>query len=449
MSAPRSGTARAALAKREFRTVWLGNLGSSMGSWMQTLVVGLFFQDLTGKASWVGIAMFAQMVPMLVFTIPGGVVADRFDRRRLLISLQLAQLVFSGTLGVLTLSTDAPPKLAVIALIFLGGCCNSLNAPAYSAVLPGLVGARDLPGAIALNSAAINGSRIVGPALGGLLYPIVGAGWLYVANAVTFLFVVAALVAVRLPALARPAGTGRSLSVGIRYARADPVLRRILATMTAFSLLCLPFISLWASLVRRHLSFASEGPVGLLYSVFGAGALVGSLAVGSVLAHHDRMRLVRLGLTGFGVTMAAIAAVPVVGVQFPLWFLLGVWYFGTTTSMLTIFQQRLDDTVRGRVMSLWFMSFGGTVSLCGPVFGPLLDATSSSVLLGISAGAAVVLGWWCNLQPLSGEPAPSRPETSRLETSRLETSGPETFRPETRDPSPAAPRGDRRGGAGA
>ncbi len=409
MRAPRPGTARAALAKRDFRVVWLGNLGSSMGSWMQTLVVGLFFQDLTGKASWVGIAMFAQMVPMLAFTIPGGVVADRFDRRRLLIGLQLAQLVFSATLGVLTLSSDTPPKLAVIALIFLGGCCNSLNAPAYSAVLPGLVGSRDLPGAIALNSAAINGSRIVGPALGGLLYPLVGAGWLYVANAVTFLFVVAALSAIRLPAVSRAASPGRNLSVGIRYARADPVLRRILATMTVFSLLCLPFISLWASLVRRHLSFASEGPVGLLYSVFGAGALVGSLAVGSVLANHDRMGLVRLGLAGFGVTMAAIAAFPVVGVQFPLWFALGMWYFGTTTSMLTIFQQRLDDAVRGRVMSLWFMSFGGTVSLCGPVFGPLLDATSTTLVLAVSAGAAVVLSWWCDLRPLSGAAAPSPP----------------------------------------
>jgi MFS family permease len=399
----RPGTARAALANRDFRTVWLGNLGSSMGSWMQTLVIGLFFEELTGQALWVGLAMFAQMVPMLLFTIPGGVVADRFDRRRLLISLQCAQLVFSGTLGVLTLSSSAPPKLAVIALVFLGGCCNSMNAPAYSAVLPALVGSRDLPGAIALNSAAINGSRIVGPALGGALYPLVGPGWLYLANAATFLFVVAALASVRLPEVPRGTTRGRGqLAVGLRYARADAVLRRILSTMTLFSLFSLPFISLWANLVRRHLGFRTETPVGLLYAVFGAGALTGSLAVGSVLAGRDRARLIRLGLTGFGAVMAVIAVGPPLGVQIPLWFLLGACYFGTTTSMLTIFQGRLDDRVRGRVMSLWFMSFGGTVSLGGPVFGPILDATSTTVVLGISAAVALVLGWWCDLAPREG-----------------------------------------------
>ena len=365
---------------------------------MQTFTIGVYIDKLTKQGAWVGIVMFAQMVPMLLFTIPGGVIADRFDRRRLLITLQSVQLVLAAALGLVTMIGDDPSKLAVIALVFGGGVCNSMNAPAYSAVLPALVGREDLPGAISLNSAAINLSRVVGPVLAGLLYPVLGAGWLYELNAITFVFVIIALTRIRFPALpkARAEGLGQ-LAVGFRVARADPVLARILVTMTLFSFFSLPFVSLWSTVVRVHFGLRSATSVGALYAVFGTGALVGSLAVGSVLAGRDRRKVARAGLAGFALMMGLIAATANVIVAVPAWFVLGACYFGTTTALLTLLQSRVEDAVRGRVMALWFMSFGGTVSLCGPVFGPLLDATSGYVVLGISAVAAGLLAWWCNL----------------------------------------------------
>jgi MFS family permease len=373
-------------------------MGSSIGSWMQTFTIGVFMDELTRQGAWVGIAMFAQMVPMLAFTIPGGVVADRFDRRRLLLANQTVQLSLAATLGVVTLVDHTPSKLAVIALIFGGGVCNSLNAPAYSATLPALVGRRDLPGAIALNSAAINLSRVVGPVLAGALYPVLGAGWLYLINAATFVFVIAALWRIRLPPIATARAEGLAqLAVGFRVVRGDPVLGRILLTMTAFSFLSLPIVSLWSTIVRVHLDLRSAATIGALYAVFGTGALVGSLAVGGILSGADKRRLVRVGLAGFGVTMGLIALTASVPIAAPAFFVLGACYFGTTTSLLTVLQSRLDDAVRGRVMSLWFMSFGGTVSLCGPVFGPLLDATNGFVVLGIGAAAALALARWCDL----------------------------------------------------
>ena len=394
----RPGTARSALAHREFRTVWLGQLGSSVGSWMQTFTIGVFMDKLTKQGAWVGIAMFAQMVPMLLFTIPGGVIADRFDRRRLLITLQSIQLVLAAGLGLLTTVNDNPSKLAVISLVFAGGVCNSMNAPAYSAVLPALVGREDMAGAISLNSVAINLSRVVGPVLAGILYPVLGAGWLYQLNAITFVFVIVALLRIRFPVIpkARAEGLGQ-LAVGFRVVKGDAVLTRILLVMTIFSFLSLPFVSLWSTVVRVHLGLRSATSIGALYAVFGTGALLGSLAVGSVLAGYDRRRIARYGLGGFAVMMGFIASTANVIVAIPAFFVLGACYFGTTTALLTLLQQRVEDAVRGRVMALWFMSFGGTVSLCGPVFGPLLDATSGYVVLGISAASAAVLAWWCNL----------------------------------------------------
>jgi MFS family permease len=402
----RPGSARAALAHRAFRVVWLGQLGSSVGSWMQTFVIGIFMDRLTGQGTWVGIAMFAQMVPLLVFTIPGGVIADRFDRRRLLITLQSMQLVLATALGLLAIVDKTPSKLAVIALVFGGGVCNSLNAPAYSATLPALVGREDLAGAISLNSAAINGSRVLGPVLGGLLYPIVGAGWIYLLNALTFVFVIGALLQIRLPAFPRSttAGLGQLL-VGFRAARADRVLSRILVSLALFSLFALPFISLWSTIMRVHLGLRTAGSIGLMYAVFGFGALVGSLAVAShYLAQQPKERLTRVGFAGFSVMMALIAVTAHPAVAFPAFFLLGAFYFGTTTALLTILQSRVDDAIRGRVMSLWFMAFGGTVALCGPIFGPLLDATGPRLVLGIGAATAAGLAWWCDLGSLQPRP---------------------------------------------
>ena len=305
--------------------------------------------------------------------------------------------------GIVQISARTPSAtaMAAITLDHLSGgrLILGLGVSGPQVVEGWYVGRADMAGAISLNSAAINLSRVVGPVLAGVLYPVLGAGWLYIINAVTFLFVIVALVRIRLPALATTKAEGfAQLAVGFRVVRADPVLRRVLLTMTLFSFFCLPFISLWSTVARVHVGLSSARSIGTLYAVFGVGALLGSLAVGSVLTRFDRRLVSQLGLAGFALMIGVIAlAGHNLVLDYPAFFVLGGCYFATTTSLLTVLQSRVADSVRGRVMALWFMSFGGTVSLCGPVFGPLLDHTSGALVLGLGAVCAAVLAWWCNL----------------------------------------------------
>jgi MFS family permease len=399
----RRGTARAALAHREFRLMWFGSFGSNIGTWMQQVVLGSYAYRLTGSSAFAGLLVFAQLGPLLLLSVIGGLVADVLDRRKLLIWVQAEQGIFSLLLGWMVAASANPSKLALFACVLAVGIGNALNAPAWSAVLPALVGHDDLPGAISLNSTQMNGSRVIGPALAGVLYPIVGAAWIFVMNAVTYLFVIVALLMVRLPAVPRAVEQGWArLMMGFRVAREVKVVGRILVTLALFSFFCLPFVGLFAPVAERDLHISSKSlTFGLLYAAFGLGAAIGALSMGTVLADADKKRLVRTGLAAFAVCLFAFGVVPWVGAAFPVVFLLGVVYFGTTTAMMVVLQATLDDQVRGRVMALWFMAFGGTVALAALVFGPVMDATSPEVVLVGGAIVALLLAWWCDLPRLA------------------------------------------------
>ncbi|NBP51401.1 MAG: MFS transporter [Actinobacteria bacterium] len=200
-AAPRRGTAAAALANREFRLVYVGSLLSNVGTWMQNVVLPAFVYTRTDSASLVGLMIVAQLGPLFVLAIPAGAIADRVDRRRWLVSMQMVQLAFSAVIGVLALGD---PSFAAVFAAALGvGIGNALNAPAWSALVPSLVGPEDMPGAISLNSFAINGSRVIGPiVVAGLSALGLGASAFFFINAVTYLFVVVALLNVHVPAVA-------------------------------------------------------------------------------------------------------------------------------------------------------------------------------------------------------------------------------------------------------
>jgi MFS family permease len=182
----------------------------------------------------------------------------------------------------------------------------------------------------------------------------------------------------------------------------NPVVARVLLTLAVFAVLCLPFVSLFPALAESDLGLDADSlRYGLLYAAFGFGACLGALSIGTVFAAAPKMRLVRLGLIGFAVATAIFGVLRVAAPAYPVVFVLGFVYFGTTTSMLTVLQTLLSDDVRGRVMALWFMAFGGGVAISGLMFGPLLDATNGTVVLGIGAVVAAVLAWWCDLTPVA------------------------------------------------
>jgi MFS family permease len=399
------GTARAALAHRTFRMVFFGAFASNIGTWMQNVVLGAFAYTLTRSPTFVGLLTLAQLGPSLLLGMVGGLIADIVDRRKLLIAVSVEQLAFSLALAAVA-RADHPSQAILFLLVLAIGVGQAIFAPAYSAILPGLVGREDLAGAISLNSAQMNGSRVIGPVIGAFALHQFGPAWVFAGNAVTYLFVVAALLVVTLPPpapFAASSGSGlRQLTVGIRVARADRVVGRALVTVFVFSLVSLVFVGQMPTIAAENLGLAPTSVgYGVLYATFGTGALVGALSIGTVLASRSKPRLVRIGLVGFAVSLAVFAVLRSPTPAYPAVGALGFFYFGMITSLSTTLQQRLDDAVRGRVMALWIMGFGGTVGLGQLVAGPIIEHTSITAVMLVGALMAVALAVYADVSDRS------------------------------------------------
>lgn len=401
----RPGSARAALAYRDFRLVWLGLFASNVGTWMQNFTLPAYVEHRTHSAGLVGLLVFMQLGPLLLLSIPAGVIADRLPRRPLLVWMQAAQMVFSVVLAALVATHQPMWTLFAAALVI--GIANALNAPALQASVPMLVHRSDLAGAVSLNSVNMNASRVLGPALAALLALAgFGTAHLFLVNAATYPFLIAALMMVTLPdARGRFDEVGwRRLLTGINIARRRRVLSRSLVTMATFSAVSLTFIGLFPSVARRNFGMEPDGgQYKILYTTWGVGACLGALAVGTVLSQVDRRRLISHGFAAFAVSLAVFAVTSAPNVAYPVAFVLGVAYFLTATSMITVFQENLADTERAVVMPLWFMSFGGTIPLGNLVFGPIVDAIGARPVLLLGAVVALVLAWWCDLRRLPAD----------------------------------------------
>lgn len=398
----RRGTARAALRSATFRRVYVGSLLSNIGTWMQNLILGAFAYDLTGSPAFVSYVTFAQLGPLLLLSLVGGTLADLVDRRRLLIAVATQQLVLSLALARVVAGDDPAPA-AFLGIVFLIGVGQAVHAPTFTSVIPTLVPREDLLGAVSLQSASMNASRVVGPAIGGLLYARLGAPWVFVGNAATYLFIIGALASVDIPPVpARSADEAqglRRLLGGFEAASRDRVIGRCLVTMALFSFFALPFVTQMPTLAEQRLGIDPKSVTfGLLYATFGLGALFGALSIGTVLAGRALATLVRIGLCGFAVSLSALALLEQAGAAFPVALIVGFTYFATVTSLSSVVQTRVDDADRGRVMALWIMAFGGTVPIGAVVAGPIIEATSISAVMLVGAVVAVGLAWFADLR---------------------------------------------------
>ncbi|HVC67852.1 MAG TPA: MFS transporter [Acidimicrobiales bacterium] len=407
------GSARAALSHRSFRSVWLGTFASNIGTWMQNIALGVFAYQLTHSATYVALLGFAQLGPLFLLSIVGGALADVVDRRRLLIACQVEQLVFSLALAWAASRTHPSTGLVFVCVLAVG-IGNALNAPAFTAVLPTLVPRRDLPGAVSLQSVQMNLSRVIGPAVGGLLLPWVAAWGIFVLNAATYGFAIYVVAVAALPrrhsSVAVAAGDSgvRRVLGGLAVARRDPLVRYCLVTIFSISFFCLPFIGLMPVVAARDLHINPAGAVyGGLYALFGLGAALGAISVGTVFVALPRTLLIRLGLLGFGCALAVFGLLGEIWVAYPVVLAVGFAYFVTVTSLSTALQAHIADEIRGRVMALWIMGFGGTVPL-GLLLGGAL-ATATSVRDVVVGGAVVALALgalaWVRAPSVDGVPS--------------------------------------------
>ena len=397
----RPGTARAALQYPVFRRVFMGAFLSNIGSWMQNVVLGALAYELTHSATFVGVLLFAQLGPLLLFSLVGGLLADLFDRRRLLIVVSIVQGLLSLVLAYVA-RVDDPSRIWLVAITFGIGMGQAVFGPTYSALLPVLVGRQDLNGAISLNSAQMNGSRVIGPAIAGVMAAQIGASWVFVVNAASYLIVIRALYTVELPPpVKNPAEEGQGLSrllSGFRAAREDPIVGRSLVIVFTFSLLSLPFIGQLPTLADRNLGIEPTSiQYGFLYTCFGAGAMIGALSIGTVFSDRSMARIVKVGLLAFAGFLAVFSVLRSAAPAYPVIILVGLAYFAIITSLSTVLQERLDDSNRGRVMALWIMGFGGTVPIGNLIAGPLIDATSVTTVVLAGVVVAVALAGWAQL----------------------------------------------------
>jgi MFS family permease len=384
-----TGTAAAALRHRTFRIVFFGAFASNIGSWMQNVVLGAYAYNTTHSSTFVGVIIFAQLGPALVLAPLGGLLADKVDRKKFLIALSVEQLVFSLAVA-LVVRASSPSQVLLVAMVVMVGVGNALYAPTYSAILPGLVGREDMPGAIALNSAQMNASRVIGPIIGSVAYHFVGPAWV---------FMVVTLPA--LPKVARSAGHWRDLWAGVATARADRIVGRCLVTVFVFSLLALAFIGQMPVVAAHNLGINPKSfNYGILYASFGTGALLGAISIGTIFSRTSKPMIVRTCLFGYALALTAFA---LLRQAIPAYFvvaLVGAFYFAFITALNTTLQARLDDAVRGRVMALWIMGFGGTVALGNLLVGPVVGAVGITPVLLFGAGVALVLVWYADVRPL-------------------------------------------------
>jgi MFS family permease len=392
-----TGTARAALRHRDFRVFWSGVFASNIGTWMQNVLLGAYGLALTGSATYVGLLAFAQLGPLLFLSTASGVLADTLDRRRLLVTAQLVQLVLALVLAGLALS-DHPSPVAIFFCVLAIGIANSMAGPGMSAIMPSLVPREDLSGAVALASVQMNLSRVVGPPIAALIYRYFGASPVFAINALTYLCAVFSLLVVHYPRRANSTitetGLARLMS-GFRVAIADRLVRRILFVLFTFSFISLNFISFMSVLAVEHYGIVPKSTgYGVLYACFGLGAACGAVSVGSAFAHRSKAQLVRPGLVAFSVLLAIFGLLRAKGAAFPIAFVLGYFYFVVITSLSTVLQEHVADSVRGRVMALWIMGFGGAVGVGALVWGPFAHR-SIGALLVVGAAWALVLSVLC------------------------------------------------------
>lgn len=388
------------MAEPAFRRIYIASFISNTGRWMQTAALGVLAWEITGSNAYLGAIIFAQLGPLAILSLLGGSLADTADRRLLLLGTQVWQMAWTFVLAATVIDGVISEELLLV-LVFVIGLGQGIFAPVFTSVLPSLAGPRNLTAAIALNSAQVNGARVIGPAIGGLLTSAFGFAEVFALNAATYLFVVAAVWVTPMPT---STSTARSLSDrvfgGFKVAFRAPQVGRPLLAMCMFSLLCLPFIGQLPAIAEVNFGIdAKSSTYGYFYACFGMGALVGAAIVGTALVQVPRPLVLRTSLLGFAAMLAWLAVVDDIRIGYVTIFLVGFFYFVLPTTLNTAWQEHVDETVRGRVAALWVLSFGGTVPIANILAGPVVEVTSLKAVMLSGAAAAVGLAFALKLKP--------------------------------------------------
>ena len=379
------------LASRNFRLFFMGQLVSQVGNWVTLVASTLLVLHLTRNGLAVGLLGAAQFLPVLVIGPFAGLIADRSDKRRLLVFTQTLALFQSLALATIAFMPH-PSVPAIYAVAFVGGIITAFDNPPRRAFVVEMVPERNVNNAVSLNSAMMTGARVFGPALAGLLVTTVGYGWCFAVDAVSYLAVIAGLVAMRSaelrPSPVPPRGPGQ-VREGMRYVRSVPELRLVVIVMAIVGTFAFNFSTVVPLFVTRTLH-GSDAEFTILFSVISLGSVTGALVMArrSVIS----IRHVMIACIAFGVAMLVMAPVPNLATSFPVAFLIGVASIAFMTTSTAVIQYRAAPEMRGRVLALQTMVFLGSTPIGGPLLGGIIDLTNARVGVAIGGVAALVAG---------------------------------------------------------
>jgi MFS family permease len=383
-----AGSTFVSLRVRNYRLYFIGQVVSVSGSWMQRVAQSWLVLHLTGSGVALGVVSALQFLPMLVLGAWGGVLADRVDKRRLLMLTQALMGLLALVLGTVTLA-GLVQLWMVYLLALLLGLVTAMDNPTRQSFVMEMVGRRQVTNAVSLNSAVFTGARVVGPAVAGLLITLVGTGWCFVVNAVSFGAVVLALAAMDPDQLHRAeAGDRRGGRVmeGLRFAWSRPDVRVPLAVLAVVGTLALNWTVL-LPLLARNTFHGDASTYGLLFAMLGLGSLAGALFTAS--RREPSAGLLLGSLFAFGVLMLAAAAAPTLPLEIAVLVPTGLAALAFQTTANSLIQLRSDPALRGRVMALYSVVFIGTTPIGAPVVGWV--AQQFGPRAGVALGAVAIL----------------------------------------------------------
>ena len=387
-----------ALYYRDFRLFWTGQWVSLSGTWMHMTAQGWLVYELTGSPLYLGMVSAASALPILLFTLVGGAVADRVQKRRIIIITQLLSIVPALLLGLLVVA-DRIAIWHLIVLAFAIGTINAFDIPARQSYLISLASKESLMNAVALNSAAFNGSRIVGPVLAGFIISAFGLAACFFINALSYLAAVAALWQIR--ARGEPKGRGsrilEDIAEGMGFLRSRPELMKIVLMVSTFSLFGLPFMSQLPIFAAEILDTGATG-LGILMGSSGIGAFSMAMLLAFMGDVKLKTRLMNIAAISFPVGLLAFTFSEDFTASVALMFIVGLAVVGFLATANSLLQLSTPDGLRGRVMSVYTVLFLGMTPIGHSLLGVLANTMGSAqavrVTSGLCLGVSLVLMAW-------------------------------------------------------
>jgi predicted MFS family arabinose efflux permease len=375
---------------RDFRLMWAGACTSSIGAWMQLVAQAWLVYKLSNSAVYLGLDTFCGQIPIFLFSLFGGVIADRKNRRDILLVSQFIQMSSAFTLTVLVL-TGHVQVWHILCLSFVTGTAQAFGGPAYMALVPSLVPQEYLQNAIALNSIQFNVARVLGPVLGGVALEKLGAGWCFGLNGLSFLAVMASLLAIKVYFVPQKIHLPVMMSMreGISAIRHRPGMTGMIALAFWMAMLSYP-LSTFLPVFARDVFHGDANTFTTMLATYGAGSVVGALLIAGVRKNEGMARVSLLVMLGLGVCIAGFAVTRHLTTSLVALFCAGIALMIVFALNSSIVQTYVSDALRGRVMSVYNVAFRGGMPIGSVLCGVLIKETSAPVI--ISATGVLMFG---------------------------------------------------------